>query len=114
MPNEGEANCAGHMMSSRRRFLLGTSGFALSACLNRAVRAQPSGTRIILLGTKGGPSLATRTGRSNASTLLLINDTAYVVDCGYGVSRQLISAGVTLDRLRYIFITHYHSDHDLE
>jgi len=37
-----------------------------------------------------------------------------VVDCGYGVSRQLISAGVALDRIRYIFITHHHSDHNLE
>lgn len=67
-----------------------------------------------MLGTKGGPTLTSRTGRSNASTLLLINDVPYVIDCGYGVSRQLINAGVSLDRLRYVFITHDHSDHDLE
>jgi ribonuclease BN (tRNA processing enzyme) len=30
------------------------------------------------------------------------------------VSRQLLSAGITLDRLRYIFLTHHHSDHNLE
>jgi ribonuclease BN (tRNA processing enzyme) len=70
-------------------------------------------TRIILLGTKGGPSLG-KIGRSNPSTLILINDVPYIVDCGYGVSRQLVTAGVSLDRLRYIFITHHHSDHDLE
>jgi ribonuclease BN (tRNA processing enzyme) len=38
----------------------------------------------------------------------------YLIDCGYGTSRQLITAGVELNRLRYIFITHHHSDHNLE
>ena len=58
-------------------------------------------TRLILLGTKGGPSVG-KSGRSNPSTVILINDVPYVVDCGYGVSRQLISAGVALNRVRYI------------
>jgi ribonuclease BN (tRNA processing enzyme) len=70
-------------------------------------------TRVVLLGTKGGPRVG-ESGRSSPSTLILINDVPYVVDCGYGVSRQLLSAGVSLDRLRYIFITHHHSDHNLE
>jgi ribonuclease BN (tRNA processing enzyme) len=69
-------------------------------------------SRIILLGTKGGPPIAK--DRSNPATLILVNDVPYVVDCGYGVSRQLISAGVALDRLRYVFLTHHHSDHNLE
>lgn len=100
--------------NTRRQFLLGSSGFAFSLCCNARALAQQSRTRIILLGTKGGPTLTTKTNRSNASTLLLINGIPYVIDCGYGVSRQMISAGVSLDRLRYIFITHHHSDHDLE
>jgi ribonuclease BN (tRNA processing enzyme) len=70
-------------------------------------------TRIVLLGTKGGPRVG-EAGRSNPATLLLINDVPYLVDCGYGVTKQLITAGVALDRLRYIFITHHHSDHNLE
>jgi ribonuclease BN (tRNA processing enzyme) len=94
--------------------LLTASAFAVTGCLGARVLAQQNRTRIVLLGTKGGPTLATKTGRSNASTLLVINDVPYVIDCGYGVSRQLINAGVSLDRLRYIFITHDHSDHDLE
>ena len=69
--------------------------------------------RVILLGTKGGPRVGA-SGPSNPSTLLLINDVPYVVDCGYGTSRQLLAAGVPLNRLRYIFITHHHSDHNLE
>ena len=70
-------------------------------------------TRIILLGTKGGPRVG-EAGRSNPATLLLINDVPYLIDCGYGVTKQLIAAGVALNRLRYIFITHHHSDHNLE
>ena len=46
--------------------------------------------------------------------MLLINDVPYLIDCGYGVTKQLITAGVALNRLRYIFITHHHSDHNLE
>src|SRR5262249_31632393 len=37
-----------------------------------------------------------------------------LVDCGYGTSKQLIRAGFALNQLRYIFITHHHSDHNLE
>ncbi len=72
-----------------------------------------SKTRIVLLGTKGGPTPG-HGARSNPATLLLIDDVPYVIDCGYGVSRQLISAGVELDRIRFILITHLHSDHTLE
>jgi len=105
-----------HRTTNRRRFLIDATTLAASAYLfPQIARGQDrSGTRIILLGTKGGPTLSTTTGRSNPATLLLINNIPYVIDCGYGVSRQLIKAGVSLDRLRYIFITHLHSDHDLE
>jgi ribonuclease BN (tRNA processing enzyme) len=44
----------------------------------------------------------------------MINDVPYLVDCGYGTSKQLLNTGVALNRLRYIFITHHHSDHNLE
>jgi ribonuclease BN (tRNA processing enzyme) len=37
-----------------------------------------------------------------------------VVDCGNGVARQLVLAGVPLDTLRHVFITHHHSDHDAD
>lgn len=74
---------------------------------------QNKSTRIVLLGTKGGPRVG-EVGRSNPATLLVINDVPYLIDCGYGVTKQLVTAGVPLDRLRYIFITHHHSDHNLE
>jgi ribonuclease BN (tRNA processing enzyme) len=37
-----------------------------------------------------------------------------VVDCGYGVTRQLIAAGIQPQQVRKILITHHHSDHILE
>ncbi|PYS73750.1 MAG: MBL fold metallo-hydrolase [Acidobacteria bacterium] len=102
--------------TNRRQFFVGAASLAFSSYLfARIARGQDKNrTRIILLGTKGGPTLSTRTGRSGPSTLILINDVPYVIDCGYGVSRQLTKAGVALDRIRYIFITHHHSDHNLE
>lgn len=105
------------MKPGRREFLFKAglaAGYALTARAAISRNQQGAPTRIILLGTKGGPTLASRTSRSNPSTLILVNDIPYVIDCGYGVSRQLMNAGVSLDRLRYIFITHHHSDHDLE
>ena len=102
------------MTVSRRKFLIAGSALALSGTLLRGlVKGQDRRTRIILLGTKGGPRVG-EAGRSNPSTLILINDIPYVVDCGYGVSKQLLAAGVALNRVRHVFITHHHSDHNLE
>jgi ribonuclease BN (tRNA processing enzyme) len=103
------------MNSTRRQFLATATAFsAANLLLPRFIVAQnKKPTRLILLGTKGGPRVG-EAGRSNPSTLLLINDVPYLVDCGYGASRQLINAGIELNRLRYIFITHHHSDHNLE
>jgi ribonuclease BN (tRNA processing enzyme) len=103
------------MDSSRRQFLTAVTSFGVSTVLfsRPGSGQQTSPTRVVLLGTKGGPRVG-ETGRSNPATLLLINDVPYLVDCGYGVSRQLINAGVALNKLRYIFITHHHSDHNLE
>jgi ribonuclease BN (tRNA processing enzyme) len=68
--------------------------------------------RLILLGTAGGPR--PNAYRSSAAQVLLIDGQAHVVDCGYGVARQLVLAGVPLDTLRRIFITHHHSDHNAD
>ena len=103
------------MITTRREFLTRAAAFMVSQpLLSRSNFAQQNkSTRIVLLGTKGGPRVG-EVGRSNPATLLVINDVPYLIDCGYGVTKQLITAGVPLDRLRYIFITHHHSDHNLE
>jgi ribonuclease BN (tRNA processing enzyme) len=105
-------------MYSRRQFLTATASLSLSLPLSAVatrlgVAQENKRTRVILLGTKGGPRVG-ESGRSSPATLILVNDVPYVVDCGYGTSRQLLSAGVSLNKVRYIFITHHHSDHNLE
>ena len=103
------------MMPTRRQFLTAATSFAVSATIlpRISLSQQKKPTRLVLLGTKGGPRVG-EAGRSNPSTLIMINDVPYVVDCGYGTSKQLLNTGVALNRLRYIFITHHHSDHNLE
>ena len=102
-------------MHSRRKFIARATGFLVAHTLlnTMSFSQQNKSTRIVLLGTKGGPRVG-EAGRSNPSTLILINDVPYLIDCGYGVSKQLISKDIALNRLRYIFITHHHSDHNLE
>ena len=99
---------------SRRQFLAGAASLALSTGLfGRTVFAEErKRTRLILLGTKGGPRVGE--DRRNPATLLLVNGTPYLVDCGYGTSRQLLAAGVPIESLRYMFITHHHADHNME
>jgi len=46
--------------------------------------------------------------------VIVANDTPYVVDCGNGVARQLVFAGVSLVNLQHIFLTHHHSDHNAD
>ena len=104
---------------SRRRFLTGSAAIALSGLLTKKVFSQAkdspppkAGTRLILLGTGGGPR--PNKMRAQSSSVVLIKDVPYVVDCGEGVGRQLVFANVPLRNLRHIFITHHHSDHNLD
>ena len=96
------------MKISRRQVLKGASSLALSfGLIDRiAIGQEKKQTRVILLGTRGGPRVG---NRSNPSTLLLINDVPYIVDCGYGTSRQLVAAGVQPNRVRYVFINNLRS-----
>ena len=84
---------------------------ALAAPMVRAQTAKPR-TRVVFLGTKGGPRVGV--GPSNPANLVMVNDTPFVIDCGMGVSHQLVTAGVPLEAVKYIFISHHHSDHNLE
>jgi ribonuclease BN (tRNA processing enzyme) len=87
------------------------SAAALAAPRVWAQAAKPR-TRIVFLGTKGGPRVGV--GPSNPANLVMVNDTPFVIDCGMGVSHQLVSAGVPLESVKYILISHHHSDHNLE
>ena len=88
------------MVHNRREFLLSSASFAVGAgLLQERVFGQPQKkTRLILLGTKGGPRVG-ESGRSNPSTLILINEVPYLVDCGYGATKQLLLAGVADEQI---------------
>src|SRR6266700_2175383 len=83
-------------MALNRRDALGISLGALLASRvgHSAALERSSRTRVVLLGTAGG--------------------SLYVVDCGNGVARQIVEAGFQLRALKNIFITHQHSDHNLD
>ena len=99
------------MRSISRRAFLGVIAVA-GAMRQRAAGAQNLRTRLILLGTGGGPR--PRKASSASAQVIISNNVAYVVDCGDGVARQLAFAGVPLTTLRHIFITHQHSDHNAD
>jgi ribonuclease BN (tRNA processing enzyme) len=44
----------------------------------------------------------------------VVGDDIYVIDCGNGVARQMVEAGLDLGRIRDVFITHQHSDHNAD
>ena len=105
------------MATDRRDFLklsvLGAAATAWPFAVAPAKAAgDPKGTRWIILGSKGGPRVTT--GRSNPANVLLVDGVPYVVDCGYGVAKRLAEAKVQLPDIRYVFISHLHSDHALE
>jgi ribonuclease BN (tRNA processing enzyme) len=98
---------------NRRTFLGGVTALAAAACLPWTKAASPaSRSKLILLGTGGGPR--PRRANSASAQVLVVNDTAYVIDCGDGVARQLSLAGVPLSTVRHVFITHHHSDHNAD
>ncbi len=93
---------------TRRDALVGGATLATAALWAALARGQ-NRTRLILLGTGGGPR--PRKANSASAQAIVIDDQIHIVDCGDGVARQLVSAGLSLDRLRNVFITHLHSDH---
>lgn len=67
------------------------------------------GTRLILLGTGGGPGV--RANRSQPASLLVVDGHSYLIDCGDGTTQQLKRAGHYASELEGIFLTHLHFDH---
>ena len=73
------------------------------------------GTKLVILGSGGGPAptIPGRT-RHNTAHVMVSNASAYVLDCGLGITNQFASTGVPFTGVRSIFITHHHPDHNIE
>lgn len=102
-------------MRITRRQGLGLIAAGTVACLpiHRALAgAGDTGSKLILLGTGGGPTPLP--GRNQPASVLVVNDVPYVIDAGNGVGRQLMLAGIGLHRIGKIFITHHHDDHNAD
>jgi ribonuclease BN (tRNA processing enzyme) len=97
--------------SSRRAFLQAAGALPFAFMAHRALGA-PVKSRLILLGTGGGPT--PKPNRAEPAQVIVVNGAAYVIDCGNGVARQMVLAGLNLGSLRSLFITHQHSDHNAD
>ncbi|WP_066396503.1 MBL fold metallo-hydrolase [Neobacillus mesonae] len=49
--------------------------------------------------------------RSGPAQVLTIDGTHILIDCGEGTSTQLLKAGIPLESINHLWITHLHSDH---
>jgi ribonuclease BN (tRNA processing enzyme) len=106
-------------LTTRRTLLTGAAGLAAlgfaapllaqppAAAANRA--PPPPGTRLIMLGTRGGPGVSV--DRSESASAVVVDGVPYLVDCGYGTMRALVAAGVGFQSVSTMFLTHLHDDH---
>jgi len=113
-------------------FLTGLSGSALAASSPGVITHAGAGkynSRIVLLGTAGGPSWWPKSDRVSASTALVVGDDIYLIDLGHGATHRLAQAfnsGIFvktgkgrvekgyptyLRNVKALFLTHLHMDH---
>jgi ribonuclease BN (tRNA processing enzyme) len=78
---------------------------------NAATPAAAIGTRLITLGTAGGP--LPRKDRTQSANLLVVNGALYVIDAGDNLTRRIVQAGQDFRSAGKVFITHPHSDHTM-
>jgi ribonuclease BN (tRNA processing enzyme) len=106
---------------TRRNVLRAGGAFAAAMPVRRAwavdeppkpVAEAKSKSRLILLGTAGGPT--PKPNRAAPAQVIVVNGASYVIDCGNGVARQMILAKLKLASIRNVFLTHHHSDHDAD
>ena len=104
--------------ATRRTLLVGAAGLAalrlrLPAAAQPPVAANrpapPPGTRLVMLGTRGGPGVSL--DRSETASAVVVDGVPYLVDCGYGTMRALVASGLGFQPVSTVFITHLHDDH---
>ena len=91
-------------------FQIGSAGSdALAQSKTESKSAESKGSKLILLGTQGGPGVTLT--RSETASVLVVGGQLYLVDCGYGTLRALVQAGLSYNDLSNVFLTHLHNDH---
>jgi ribonuclease BN (tRNA processing enzyme) len=103
--------------TSRRTVLTGALGLAALGFHSRVLGQPPAanrstpppGTRLVLLGTRGGPGVSI--DRSETASAVIVDGVPYLVDCGYGTMRALVAAGIGYQPVSTVFLTHLHDDH---
>jgi ribonuclease BN (tRNA processing enzyme) len=116
---------SGPLGCSRRRLLAGLAAAPALTCSvaptlaqtpaaaqTRAALKAANGTKLVTLGTAGGP--VPGLPRKMTSHVMLSNGAAYVLDCGLGVTDRFAETGIPFSAVRSIFITHHHPDHNCE
>jgi ribonuclease BN (tRNA processing enzyme) len=100
----------------RREFLASMSLLGACATLDpsasAAAEAQTdanSGTRLVMLGTQGGPNFNEQ--RKESSNAIVVDGRIYLVDCGYGALGALRASGLGFRGVGNVFLTHLHDDH---
>lgn len=90
---------------------LGAGSLTLGAAPASAspLRAPNHRTRVVLAGTAGGPP--PQDGRLGICTAIVVEDRVYLVDLGPGAVTAYAQAGLTMEQIRAVFVTHLHSDH---
>ena len=96
-----------------------TTSSASAATTAPSAAAKNHRTRLVLLGTSGGPIWWTDSQRRGISSAVVVGDAVYMVDCGDGAPEAWRPAGLLgpaqgqndMTQLRALFLTHLHSDH---
>jgi ribonuclease BN (tRNA processing enzyme) len=86
-----------------------TLAFADASFAQSAAPPAKTGTKLITVGTAGGP--VPRAGRAQSANLLVVNGTPYLIDAGDGTTRRLAKMRFNFRTLGTVFVTHGHNDH---
>jgi len=95
----------------RRTLLAGMAALPL-AHVARAGTLPSDASRLILLGTAGGPT--PKPNRAAPANAVVVGERVYLVDAGNGVARQMAMAGLRTEQLHAVFVTHHHNDHNID
>lgn len=107
-------------MDSSRRTFIRKSALLTGAVITKPLTVKISSQvleqnedRLVLLSTQGEPFIRSYKQTPSAN-LIVYKGIPIVIDTGFGGTFKLLDSGIRLAALRYIFITHHHSDHNLE